>query len=89
MEIITYLLENGADITIGGDSEIGTPLHWAVGEHRLEVSRMLLERGSDVNALNAKKITPLILASAGTDSGMIRLLLEHRADPTVSLIIMI
>lgn len=83
IEIINYLLDNGADIFVGLDSDIGSPLHWAVGEHRLDVTRMLLDRGSDINAVNGKKITPLILAAAGTDSGMIRLLLERNADPTV------
>ena len=83
LPIIHYLLENGADIMVGKESEIGSPLHWAVGEHRLDVARLLLERGSDINGLNSKGITPLILAAASTDSGMIRLLLEKKADPTV------
>ena len=84
LDIINYLLDNGADIQIGKDSEIGSPLHWAVGEHRLDVTRILLDRGSDINGLNSNNITPLILAAASTDSGMIRLLLERNADPTVS-----
>ena len=84
MEIINYLLDNGADIFLGKDSDIGSPLHWAVGEHRLDVVRVLLDRGSDINGLNGNNITPLILAAASTDSGMIRLLLERHADPTVS-----
>ena len=83
MDIINYLLDNGADLHVGKDSDIGSPLHWAVGEHRLDLTRMLIERGCDVNEMNGKKVTPLILATAGTDSGMIRLLLDHKADPTV------
>lgn len=84
MEIIDYLLANGADIHIGQDSEVGTPLHWAVGEHRVDVARKLLEHGANVNAMNRHKITPLILAAAGTDASMIKLLLEFHADPTVA-----
>lgn len=83
MEIIDFLLANNADIHIGQDSEVGTPLHWAVGEHRVNVARKLLESGADVNALNKHKITPLILAAASTDASMIKLLLEFHADPTV------
>ncbi|KAK8815022.1 hypothetical protein WA556_007058 [Blastocystis sp. ATCC 50177/Nand II] len=85
MEIIDFLLANGADIHIGQDSEVGTPLHWAVGEHRVDVARKLLEHGADVNAMNKHKITPLILAAASTDASMIKLLLEFHADPTIAL----
>lgn len=83
MEIIDFLLGNGADIGAGKDSEVGTPLHWAVGEHRVDVARKLLEKNADVNAMNKHHITPLILAAAGTDASMIKLLLEFHADPSV------
>ena len=82
-EIIEYLLDHGADLSVGQDSEIGSPLHWSVGEHRVEISRLLLEHGADVNMPNMYGVTPLILAAAGTDSAMIKLLLEFHADPTV------
>ena len=85
IEVVQFLIDNGADITLGTDSEIGTPLHWATGEHRYDIAKLLLSHGADVNALNIHKITPLILATAGTDPKMIRLLLEHQADPTVFL----
>ena len=81
--IIEFFLSKGADLSLGADSEIGTPLHWAVGEHRLDISRLLLSRNVDVNAMNRYGVTPLIMASAGTDSSMIQLLLDHHADPTV------
>lgn len=81
--IIELLLSHGANLSIGTDSEIGTPLHWAVGEHRLDITRLLLDKNVDINAVNRYGVTPLIMASAGTDASMIQLLLDHHADPTV------
>ena len=85
LEIITFLLDHGADLTVGANSEIGTPLHWAAGENRVDVAELLLSRGADVNALNAPGLTPLVLATANTCAPMVRLLLRHSADPKVVL----
>lgn len=85
MNIIEYLLDHGADLSVGSNSEIGTPLHWAAGENRVEVAQLLLERGANVDALNAPGLTPLILATANTCAPMVQLLLSHNADPKVVL----
>ena len=85
MNIIEYLLDHGADLSVGSNSEIGTPLHWAAGENRVEVAQLLLERGANVDALNATGLTPLILATANTCAPMVQLLLSHNADPKVVL----
>ena len=83
MKIINFLLDRGADLTIGTDSEIGTPLHWAVGENRVEVTEELLKRGANVDALNAPGLTALVLATANTCPAIIKLLIDHHADPKV------
>jgi ankyrin repeat protein len=67
VEIVTMLLDAGADIEA---DEIncygGKPLHWA-SEHAPSAVRVLLERGADVNSRNRKAdseffgMTPLIM----------------------------
>lgn len=51
----------------------------------MEVAQLLLERGANVDALNAPGLTPLILATANTCAPMVQLLLSHNADPKVVL----
>lgn len=55
-----------------------TPLHRAVGSSRLEIAKLLLECGANVNALGRAAETPLHLAD---NIPMVRLLLLHGADP--------
>lgn len=58
---IDVLLELGADVN-SDSASIGTPLHSAVDSHHVENSRLLLQRGAQVDALNKEGLTPLELA---------------------------
>jgi ankyrin repeat protein len=90
-EIVTLLLDAGADIEA---DEIncygGKPLHWA-SEHEPEIVRLLLERGADVNSRNVKAdsdffgVTPLLMNVLMRDdcAEVTRLLLEAGADTSV------
>ncbi len=87
-DIVTLLLDAGADIEA---DEIncygGKPLHWA-SEHEPATVRVLLARGANVNARNIKPeseffgVTPLIMnATQSNDCGEVtELLLEAGAD---------
>ncbi len=56
-EIVTLLLENGANPNIpGGHNE--TPLHDAVACNRTNIARLLVSYGADVNARNSRGLTP-------------------------------
>ena len=46
VELCTYLIEKGADVN-ARDIQDKTALHYAVQEHRLETSQLLLEHGSN------------------------------------------
>ena len=56
-EIVTLLLENGANPNIpGGHNE--TPLNDAVACNRTNIARLLVSYGADVNARNSRGLTP-------------------------------
>jgi ankyrin repeat protein len=87
-DIVTLLLDNGADIEADEINWIGgKPLHWA-SEHAPETTKILLDRGAKVNSINSKKDspcygrTPLIHnASQGNDcSEITEMLLQAGAN---------
>lgn len=94
------LIELGASVNAVAGTDRVTPLmvsasQLAVGEAAKEIERRqglrstdiataLIERGADVNAVNAQGVTPLMIASARGNLPMIGLLLEAGADPTTT-----
>jgi ankyrin repeat protein len=70
-----------------GDIAIGllTPLIAAVSYGGLDATKMLLDRKANVNAQDVRGMTPLMLALAldHPDPRIVRLLLEHGADPNI------
>jgi len=78
------------DILIGAgarvnerDDEGQTPLYWAVERGREDVVRTLLEKGADINAVDACGMSPLIRACAQccvhVNTRMVKLLIENGA----------
>jgi ankyrin repeat protein len=57
-EMVTYLLPLIGAVDVR-DEFGGTPLHWAVREHKIDVTRLLLEHGADPNAIDQHSQTPL------------------------------
>ena len=81
-EIAKVLLLKGASARIVSKAGI-TSLHRASSIGFLEICEMLLDSGADVNALDAKQSTPLMLATWASQEPVVRLLLQHRADPSI------
>ena len=57
-----------------------SPLHWAAAYGFVDVVKILLEHGADVNPRNVDGITPLHLATVAGHVDVARILLEHGAD---------
>jgi ankyrin repeat protein len=58
------------------DSKLGwTALHWAAQEGHVEVCRLLIERGADVNALTKNQFSPTLAAANNEHPELVRMLL--------------
>jgi ankyrin repeat protein len=76
-ERVRELLAAGAEPIIG---EGRGPLNLAAMNGHVEVCRILLEAGLDVEGTTDDRFTPLMSAAAGGHVEVVRLLLEHGAD---------
>lgn len=61
-EKVKALLKQGVDIEATTDSTGSTPLHLAAAGGHLDVVKLLLEHGADINAMDRGRSTPLIAA---------------------------
>jgi ankyrin repeat protein len=77
--VAMLLLERGADVGCL-DSESRTPLHIAC-RGSTDVVSVLIDRGADLNAEDYSRGTPLHVTSQWGHDDIIRLLLDHYADP--------
>ena len=62
VEVVQRLLDSSADCNLA--SEVGTPLHWAVGSGHTPAAEVLLRHGADADAGNPEGVTPLLMAAA-------------------------
>jgi len=76
------LEEDGVDLPMQyGDEWI--PLHLALGEERVDIAQLLVERGADVTSQNEYGWTPLHRAVVMKNMDLARLFIEHGATATV------
>jgi ankyrin len=57
-----------------------SPLQYAARDGRLEIATLLLDRGADIDLVEANAITPLITAIVNNRVAMARLLIDRGAD---------
>ncbi len=90
--VVEALLDSGASpMTALRDSRDGTPLHVAVRTGNVDMAKLLLDRGADVNMTIANtsepqdddhhmSLTPLLMAAQDNNLEMATLLLNHGAN---------
>jgi len=77
------LIAKGQDVNAREDGN-WTPLHFAANKNKVDTVRILLDAGAEVDAVNNKGETPLLLSVSHNDPeapAVIKLLREHGADP--------
>ena len=78
---VEFLVHHGANVNYSDKLYQWRPLHYAVSENKLEVVRLLLDLGVDVEPRDKNGRTPLFVAIRRSDSEIVKLLLERGADP--------
>ncbi|XP_037420233.1 ankyrin-1-like isoform X1 [Triticum dicoccoides] len=79
MDVVRYLLDNGADPNKKDDAG-SVPLHCAAKFGHHEAARLLLSRGASVDIAYFHG-TPLHIAAYYGKASVMKVLLEHHADP--------
>jgi len=81
LEIVKVLLDSGSDINaVSKDAFSATPLQGAAAFHKLELARLLIARGANVNCCAAEGGTPLHETAGSGQIEFAKLLLEHGAN---------
>ena len=78
-EVAKLLLTNGSKVNSEVGLHVNTPLHFAVRNGDIEIVKMLLDRGADVDAINLYNVTPLHIAVESKKVEIVELLLNHGA----------
>ncbi len=85
MEVVRYLVANGADVNAESDGlGRGTALIYAAASNRIDVVKYLLEHGADVDATTRRKETALFWAGAQGNVEVVKILLDNGADRTLT-----
>ena len=80
-DIVKFLLDHGADVQQAAtNAQRVNALHAASANRHLDICRMLIEKGIDVNAKQEGGFTPLQEAAHNGQLELVDLLLEHGAD---------
>ena len=81
LQILSCLVENGADINAAANSVRGhTPLMFAVHESHIDAVNYLLDQGADVNVQQGSGYTALHIAAANGYFNALRCLIKHGGD---------
>lgn len=82
-EVARYLVLKGADVNLPSKNGFNVfPLHSAVAGNFVNISKMLIESGAEVNIIQQSGLTPLHSAAQNGNIELIILLLEKGANVT-------
>lgn len=81
-EIVSLLIERGADVDLESAFNSHTPLTFAVSQNNKDAVLLLLKNGADPNKKSSKFGSPLMIAFQVVNREMISLLIKNGADPS-------
>jgi ankyrin repeat protein len=80
-EVAEHLVDQGANVNLAATNQMAVaPIHAASAARRVDLVRMLINSGADVNARQQQGFVPLHAAAQQGDEAMAKLLLDHGAD---------
>ncbi|MCZ6470247.1 MAG: ankyrin repeat domain-containing protein, partial [Gammaproteobacteria bacterium] len=84
--LVKRLLSKGADINEVGSRSFryGSALHLAIREGYVDIAKLLLDRGAEVDVLDPNDFTPLHNAAWNGNLDLVKLLLDAGADINAS-----
>jgi len=83
-EIARYLVLKGADVNMPSNNGFHVyPIHSAVAGNYIDIARVLISNGAQVNVKQQAGLTPLHSAAQNGNTDMLILLLEHGADVNI------
>lgn len=83
-EVARYLVLKGAEVNLPSQNGFNVfPLHSAVAGNFVNISKMLIENGAQVNIVQQSGLTPLHSAAQNGNVELIILLLEKGADVSI------
>lgn len=80
ISIVEFLIQRSVLINQVDSLQNRTALHWAVASGNYEISKMLIDAGAFVNALDKDSLSPLIIAAHSGNLNILKLLVKHGAD---------
>jgi len=81
LDVVNLLLDNGADINaVSKNKLVATPLQGSVVMKRLDLGKLLLDRGANVSPRGEEGTSPLHEAAGSGQIDFAKLLLERGAD---------
>ncbi len=84
MELVRYLLSEGADIN-AQDLDGDTPLHWVTYKPKPAVAEILIKNGADLNIKNRNRRTPIFVAVRDVRNiELVRLFLSNNANLNIT-----
>ncbi len=79
--IAAYLLANGASVDTPSNNDFKVaPIHSAAARKNLEIAKLLIENGANIDAQQMSGVRPLHSAAHNNDFPMVTLLVENGAD---------
>lgn len=80
IEIVQYLLEEGAPVNFRDPCTGRSALHWAIVGDQYQMCKLLIKHGADINSEDKENVTPLLRATIGRKLDIVKLIITNGAD---------
>lgn len=82
-EIVSWMIDNGAELNVLSADRGYTPVMDAVWRGNYEITKVLIEHGADLNTICKEGQSNLVLAVGASKGDIVELLAKNGADPDI------